>query len=297
MIATLKKQARLHVENLDPRLLLAVYTVGPGQMYAALHEVPWDKIVGGDTVKVYWQANPYLDKIVLNNSGTKDKPIIITGVAGPNGQLPVISALGAIENPQAKFWSSQVSAQGIFTIAPIGYSNQVSWITIANFELKDALRENWFINSKGQKIWYNWGAAGVAIYHGTDITISNCYVHNNENGIFGKSEGWWAGDLRNITIKGNTFKNNGVPNRTITITRTLKASIRSTSSTSITRRRIGPLDAISRIGAAAPSSGTTGSKAACACSISWIRKTAHRRSCRIRSGARLMCTATFSSIR
>ncbi len=214
MIATqTKKKTRLRVEDLESRLLLTIYNVGPGQTYTALNQVPWDKVVGGDTVKVFWQATPYLDKIVLNNSGTQAKPIIIMGIVGPNGQLPVISAAGAIENPQAKFWSSQVSAQGIFTIAPIGYTNQVSWITIANFELKDALRENWFINSKGQKIWYNWGAAGVAMYHATDITISNCIIQNNENGIFGKSEGWTQGDLRNITIKGNTFKNNGVPNK------------------------------------------------------------------------------------
>jgi hypothetical protein len=218
MFASVNKSTRttrttLAIESLEDRVQPAVYNVGPGHTYTALHQVPWDRVDEGDTVKVYWQATPYHDKIVLNNSGSRHAPIKIVGIAGPNGQRPIISAWGAIENPQAKFWSDQVSAQGIFTIAPTGWNGEVSWITISNLELRDALRENWFINAHGQQVSYNVGAAGVALYHAKNITISNCHIQNNENGIFGKSFGFAAGDLRNITIRGNVFQNNGVPNQ------------------------------------------------------------------------------------
>jgi hypothetical protein len=213
MIATKRPEtrttAKLRVEELESRVVLTTYNVGPAHTYAALHDVPWDKVGPGDTVKVFWQATPYLDKIVLNNSGTSSAPITIIGINGPNGQKPIISALGAIENPQAKFWSNQVSKQGIFTLAPVGYSVEVQWITISNFELKDALRESWFINSKGETKYYNYHASAVALYHAKNIVIHNCIIHNNENGIFGKSEGWANGDLRNIKVRGNTFYGNG----------------------------------------------------------------------------------------
>jgi hypothetical protein len=203
----------LHVENLESRLVLTVYNVGPGQAYGALHDVPWDKVTAGDTVQVFWQATPYHDKIALNNSGTQWAQILIVGVPGPNGQLPVLDAQGAIENPQAQYWTTEVAAQGIFTVAPATWGHTVNWITIANLELTDALRDNWFINAQGQQVWYNWGASGVCLYSATNITIQNCIIHNNEDGIFGKSQGYANGDLYNITVRGNTIFDNGVANQ------------------------------------------------------------------------------------
>jgi hypothetical protein len=37
-------------------------------------------------------GNPYHEKIILSNSGTPTQPIVINGIAGPEGQLPVLDA-------------------------------------------------------------------------------------------------------------------------------------------------------------------------------------------------------------
>jgi hypothetical protein len=192
----------------------AFFNVGPGQTYATLHEVPWDAIQAGDTVQVFWQQNPYHDKIALNMRGTAAKPITIEGIPGPSGQQPTIDANGAVENPQASYFSLDVRSQGVFTIAPDAYqpdNYKPGWIVIDNLEIFDALRDAYIIRSNGQHDPWNLGAAAVAMYHCEHITVSNCWIHDNEDGIFGKSDGWEAANLRDINIDSNLIMSNGYP--------------------------------------------------------------------------------------
>jgi len=67
------------------------YRVGsePG-MLANIGDVPWESLIAGDRVLIHWRDTPYNEKWVLCRSGTPTSPIVVSGVPGPGGQLPVI---------------------------------------------------------------------------------------------------------------------------------------------------------------------------------------------------------------
>ncbi|HFC52967.1 MAG TPA: hypothetical protein ENJ43_00865, partial [Gammaproteobacteria bacterium] len=75
------------------------YPVGPGQSYASISEVPWGELGPGDTVRIHYRPEPYREKIVISTSGSEDDPIRICGVAGPNGERPVLDGDGAANDP------------------------------------------------------------------------------------------------------------------------------------------------------------------------------------------------------
>ena len=205
------RRSLLRLEELETRTVPTVYSVGPGQPYAALHQVPWNQVHAGDRVEVHWQATPYHDKIQLANSGTATQHIRVTGIPDPiTGGLPVLDADGAIESPQASYFSSQIAAEGLITVAPSSSSYEVQYVDIANFDIENATRYASFTNAHGDLTYYSYAAAGVDLYLARDITISGCTIHGNENGIFGKSYGYAGGDLDGIVVSGNTIYGNGL---------------------------------------------------------------------------------------
>lgn len=52
--------------------------------------VPWSDLQAGDRVRIHWQANSYRGVRITFN-GEAEQPAIISGVEGPNGELPVVS--------------------------------------------------------------------------------------------------------------------------------------------------------------------------------------------------------------
>jgi hypothetical protein len=205
------RRISIRLEELEARTVPTFFNVGPGQAYASLHEVPWDLVTAGDTVRVYWQETPYHDKIQLGMRGNPVSHIRIVGVPGADGQLPVIDANGAIENPQADYYSNDITAQAIFTIAPAVWDQKPGWIDIQNLELENATRDNIFYRADGTVASWNWGAAGIAMYQAEHIFISGCNIHDNEDGLFGKSNGYELSDLRDIVVDHNIIERNGRP--------------------------------------------------------------------------------------
>jgi hypothetical protein len=201
--------SRLRLENLEARFVPTIYQVGPGHLFTTLHAVPWELLVPGDTVKVYYQNTPYHDKIAIGNSGTSDRPITVEGVANADGFLPVLDAAGAVENAGASYFTDQIAAQGVFTLAPAVWNHTVDWIVISGFEIENATRDNYFYNALGIQTSWNWAASAVALYQANHITVENCIIHGNENGLFGKSQGWDTGNLHDILVQGNTIYGNG----------------------------------------------------------------------------------------
>ena len=200
----------LSLETLESRLVPAVYKVGPRHAFAALHDVPWSDLGAGDTVLVYWQAAAYHDKITINYGGSVAHPLTIQGVAGPNGELPVVEADGAVENPDASYPNSVFGNVGLFTVMPGATGTHVSHVTISGLELVGATRDATFTDYSGELQNYGWGSAGVALYDADHVTITNCIIHGCENGIFGKSQGYTQGDLHHITVDGSWIYGNGL---------------------------------------------------------------------------------------
>jgi hypothetical protein len=68
----------------------ATFDVGPDRPYPTPSEVPWESLNAGDTVRIHWRADAYQDKWVICRQGTTDQPIVVQGVPGPAGEMPVI---------------------------------------------------------------------------------------------------------------------------------------------------------------------------------------------------------------
>ena len=67
------------------------YVVGPDAgMLASIGDVPWESLAAGDRVLIHWRTTSYKEKWVICRSGTAESPIVVSGVPGPAGQLPVI---------------------------------------------------------------------------------------------------------------------------------------------------------------------------------------------------------------
>jgi hypothetical protein len=203
--AVASKAYHPHLETLESRVVRTAYSVGPGQAYADLWQVPWDSLSAGDRVKVYWQPEAYHSKIDINTSG-----LSIIGIPGPDGQLPVLDANGAQENPSAAYFTDQIANEGLITVAPAAYNQVVRNVFIGGLELENANVNNYFFDANGNFQWYNVAGAGVAMYEAQNVRIAGCRIHDNGNGIFGKSFGWSGGDLVNVQVIGNDIFGNGV---------------------------------------------------------------------------------------
>jgi hypothetical protein len=203
--AARSRLCRPELESLEPRNLRAIYSVGPAQTYAELWQVPWDHLSPRDQVHVYWQPQAYHSKIDITTSG-----IAIIGIPGPDKQRPVLDANGSQEDPSASYYSNDIATEGLITVAPAVWDGVVSNVLIQGLELMNTNADSYFYDANGDFQWYSDAGAGVAMYQAQNVTIKDCSIHDNANGIFGKSNGWPGGDLVNIGVIGNDIWGNGV---------------------------------------------------------------------------------------
>src|SRR4051812_33039240 len=90
---------------LSPLTALATtYEVGPGKTYSSIGAVPWESLVAGDTVNIYWRSTAYKEKWVIGVNGTAAQPITIHGVPDTaTGALPIIDGAGATTRIQLNY--------------------------------------------------------------------------------------------------------------------------------------------------------------------------------------------------
>src|SRR6266403_1484522 len=208
-----KKYFGLRLEHLEDRLVPTTYEVGPGLALTTIGAVPWNNLLAGDVVNIHWQANPYHEKIILSNSGTAAQHIVINGVAGPLGQLPILDAANATSSPHSpQFSYTPLEDLGLIVIyrditKPAGY--QPSNIDINNLQLQDANAGTSYTGYSGDSRTYGSGAGGIWTEGAVNLTIHGCTITNNSNGVFAKS----GGDTTyNITLDSNYLYGNGVAN-------------------------------------------------------------------------------------
>lgn len=163
-------------------LAAAVYEVGPGKPLDKVGLVPWESLNAGDEVHIYWRVEPYPAKWVICQQGSEAKPIIIRGIPGPEGQLPVIDGRDAITRPQLNYWSDTRS------VIKIGGANQPAdtmpqYVVLENLDIRSARPPYAFTGRKG-RTKYDKNASSIFIEKGEHITIRNCALHDSGNGLF-----------------------------------------------------------------------------------------------------------------
>jgi hypothetical protein len=185
----------------------ATYEVGPGQPYASIGAVPWHTLVAGDLVRIHWRATPYREKWVICRQGTAGAPIVVRGVPGPGGELPVIDGDGATTPAPLNYWNEDRS------IVKIGGANVPAdtvpeYITLENLDIRSARPPLQFTGDDGNVHGYIANAAAVYIEKGRNITVRNCILHATGNGLFVATSG---GITQDILIEGNDIHDNGNP--------------------------------------------------------------------------------------
>jgi hypothetical protein len=184
----------------------ATFEVGPGKPLAAIGGVPWESLQPGDLVLIYWQPTPYKEKWVLCRQGTAASPIVVRGVPGPSGQLPVIDGNGATTRSALNYWNE---VRGLLKIggANIPADTTPQYITIENLEFRSARPPYTFTAANGTTQSYINNAASIYVEKGQHITIRNCTLDDSGNGLFIGSPS--ADPSRDFLIEGNYIYGNG----------------------------------------------------------------------------------------
>lgn len=177
----------------------ADYHVGPGQTYAAIGEVAWESLSAGDTVYIHARPAPYAEKWVINRTGTADAPITVRGVPDANGTLPIIHGEGATMRTQLNYWNEN---RGILKIggSNIPDNEKPVHIIVENLHFRRA--RGAFTGRSGPGT-YAANAAGIYVEMGDHITVRNCLLEDNGNGLF------VASATTNMVIEGNYIFGNG----------------------------------------------------------------------------------------
>lgn len=184
-----------------------VYEVRPDTAMDTIGEVPWATLQPGDTVLIHWRPTSYAEKWVIGRSGTAALPITVRGVAGPNGELPIIDGRNAITPPGLNFWSEN---RGVIKIggSNVPTSTSANFIVIENLEIRSGHPSYTFTNDSGGVETYSTSASSIFVERGENITVRNCRIHDSANGFFVASAD--DGVSRNILVEGNYIFGNGV---------------------------------------------------------------------------------------
>jgi hypothetical protein len=156
---------------------------------------------------IYWRPETYAEKWVIGRSGTAIAPITVRGVAGPNGELPVIDGRNATTAPGLNFWSEN---RGVIKIggSNVPDSTFANFIVIENLEIRSGHPSYSFTDDSGAVQTYSTSASSIFVERGENITIRNCRIYDSANGFFVASGD--DGVSRNILVEGNYIFGNGV---------------------------------------------------------------------------------------
>ncbi len=191
--------------------------VGPGRAHEDLAIIDWPNLQAGDEVRIYWRQEPYRTKLGLRSRGTAAAPIRLTGVAGPNGERPVISGQNATTPPSLDNffdtgpWSTETI--GVITILrgpddEWGY--KPGYIEIQGLQIVGGHPDYRFTAMDGSLQSYGQGAAGIHANVVEHLTVRDCVISDNANGFFVLSRDSEAYLSRDILFEGNHLHGNGV---------------------------------------------------------------------------------------
>jgi hypothetical protein len=183
------------------------YRVGPEPgMLANIGDVPWEGLIAGDRVLIHWRETPYKEKWVLCRRGTAESPIVVSGVPGPGGQLPVIDGRDATTRTELNFWNE---VRGVLKIggASIPTDTLPAHIVIENLDIRTGRPPYTFSNHSGGIDSYADNAAAIYVEKAEHLTIRNCVLRDSGNGLF---IGAHDGLTQNILVERNWIYDNGI---------------------------------------------------------------------------------------
>ena len=189
------------------------YSVGPGQTYTNIGDVPIENIGAGDTLEIHWRSTPYAEKFVICAQGTQANPITVTGVPNSTtGALPVLTGNGATTRTQLSYWNENrcvIKVGG----ASVPSDTTPTWVTIENLEIRSAHPNYTYTNASGTPGQsYSNSASAIYVEKGKNISVRNCIMHDCGNGFFVAPGGGWGDPAlsEDIYVGYNYIYGNGV---------------------------------------------------------------------------------------
>ncbi|MDA1212375.1 MAG: polysaccharide-degrading enzyme [Planctomycetota bacterium] len=178
------------------------YHVGTDLEFNLIDQVPWEQLMPGDRVLIHHREQPYDSKWVLCRRGTAEQPIFVSGVPGPQGELPVIDGENAITRPELRYWGGE---RGVIKIGGSTVPPDVmpAYIVIENLDIRHARPPYYFFGVKGVTKYMK-NAAAIYLEKGEHIIIRHCSLTDCGNGLF------IAPESKNIVVEQCTIGNNGI---------------------------------------------------------------------------------------
>lgn len=182
--------------------LATTYKVGPGHPLRHPGLVPWENLGPGDLVEIHWRPEPYRSKWVMSRQGTAQQPIIVRGIPGPKGELPVLDASRASSPTGLGYWSH---SRGVIKIGASNNSGDAPplHIVIENLDIHGARPGHFYLGPEGLTE-YDKPASPIYMESGQHLTIRGCRLHDSGNGVF------VAPACEEVLIEGCDIFDNGI---------------------------------------------------------------------------------------
>lgn len=198
----------------------AAFHAGPGQTYATLASVPWGVVGAGSEVFIHYDPAGYHAKLLIAARGIATQPIRITGLAGPNGERPILDGDNASPPPLSAPYDSETSgaseSSGLIVIERASGMNsnfKPGYIEISGLELRNAHPDyNFTRQSDGSTS--GWSSNGGAIFlRGAEhVTVRDCVIHHCANGLITNDGGGEERNLvRDLLVSHCWFHDQGKP--------------------------------------------------------------------------------------
>lgn len=165
--------------NPDIVKLPLLFDIGPGQDFETIKDVDWRGLQPNTEIRLHWRTEPYHAKLMLSQSN-----VILKGIAGPNGERPVISGKNAVSPLMPLLYKGH---QPRFLVLISGAPKPKN-VTVQGIEIRDAYDGESFTDMDGNESKYTI-ATGVWLERGDDILIKDCLFQNLVHGFFSSNGG------------------------------------------------------------------------------------------------------------
>jgi len=191
--------------------------LGPGRPYTDAAAVPWLSLRRGDVVNVHYRAEPYRVKIALSARGTRREPVVVNGVTDADCNRPTISgerARIADDAVAAGFFRTEDTERlgtiFLYRKPTDPWGSRPRHVTLRNLVVTGAREGNRYVGQDGVERTYLAGAAGIYAIVVDHLSVENCTITGNGNGVFVNSRDEDEVSSH-VILRANALYDNGNP--------------------------------------------------------------------------------------
>ena len=176
-----------------------------------------ENLQAGDTVRIFYRADPYKGKFSINAHGTYQAPVRVCGVKVPNGERPIVDGNGATTRPTMSYGRNSASdtnqSRGVVMIVSRAEEDGVTqpeYIQIDGLKIQAGQPAYSYVDMSGNTQQYAGFGGCIWVERGHHITIADNEIQDCSQAIFSRSmDGNSSVLTMDLRIALNRFYNNG----------------------------------------------------------------------------------------